>query len=204
MIGVNFQPGGGSGGSGNRPQGGNNSVQEAIKVLSLRLPRVVGAQAVSPQALLSSPGSGGNPRVDSVVNQVWQRLFPSPGASAETAQMPAFGMAPQSAYDSGAQPQNAPSFGGEHYLGPQRSLQTAPRRESPSIDHAPRVVVDNPLGFGDFSVGQDGRPFGGGNLFGAPPSLDGGSQPPASIAPLPVFPSYGGGGGYEPGRPYEF
>jgi hypothetical protein len=206
MIGVNFQPGSGSGGYGNRPQGGNNNVQEAIKVLSLRLPRVVGAQAVSPQALLSSQGSGGNPRVDGVVNQVLQRMFPTPGGHPETAQsVPSFGMAPpQSSYDSGPQPQNAPTFSGS-YMG-------GLRQEGPSIDNVfslnrkpPQIIVDNPvMPYGDFSIGEDGRPFGGGgNLFGAPPSLDGnGAQPPASIAPLPVFPSYGGGGQQE--RPYEF
>lgn len=79
MIGgVNFQPGSGFGGQTRKadsraPEG----VQEAIKVLSLRLPKVVGAQAVSPQALLTSQGSGGNPNVDSLVEKVLQRVFPS-------------------------------------------------------------------------------------------------------------------------------
>ena len=78
--GVNFQPGSQDpyGTNTQRQSGGQPSgVQEAIKVLSLRLPKVLGARAVSPQALLSSPGSGGNPRVDSVVNTVLSRMFPT-------------------------------------------------------------------------------------------------------------------------------
>src|SRR3990167_2922620 len=75
MIGVNFQPGTDPNGQ-TDPRRASTPVQEAIKVLSLRLPRVVGANAISPQALLSSPGSGGN-RVDSVENTILQRMFPS-------------------------------------------------------------------------------------------------------------------------------
>lgn len=39
--------------------GGNAPLQQAIKVLNLRLPKVVGAGAVAPQPLLMSQGSGG-------------------------------------------------------------------------------------------------------------------------------------------------
>ena len=76
MFGVNFQPGYGNGNDQqreSRPSGGSG-VQEAIKILSLRLPKVVGAQAAAPMALLTSQGSGGNPRVDGVVNQVLSRM----------------------------------------------------------------------------------------------------------------------------------
>jgi hypothetical protein len=78
MIGgVNFQPGGGPDqAQGQRPPSGSG-VQEAIRVLSLRLPKVVGAQGLAPQALLTSPGSDGNSRIDSVVSQVMARMFPS-------------------------------------------------------------------------------------------------------------------------------
>lgn len=58
-------------------KGNSEGVQEAIKVLSLRLPKVVGAQAAAPQALLSSPGAAGNPDVDSMVERVLSRVFPS-------------------------------------------------------------------------------------------------------------------------------
>lgn len=85
MIGASFQPGLDErermqGQPGARPNAGGG-VQEAIKVLSLRLPKVVGAQAVSPQALLSSQGSRGNRSVDSIVESVLQQMFPSGGAA---------------------------------------------------------------------------------------------------------------------------
>lgn len=78
MIGgVNFQPGMGQGGEQSQAQpSAGSGVQEAIKVLSLRLPKVVGAQAAAPMALLSGQGSGGS-RVDSVVNQILSRIMPT-------------------------------------------------------------------------------------------------------------------------------
>src|SRR5688572_24228692 len=102
MIGgVNFQPGGMQGddpnAQGKRPSAGSG-VQEAIKVLSLRLPKVVGAQASVPQALLQGAGSGGS-RVDSVVNQVLSRMMPTgQPQQTPTAQVP--------------QQQSGPSFSG--------------------------------------------------------------------------------------------
>lgn len=76
MIGgVNFQPGQQSGNTQVRPKQGN-SVQEAIKILSLRLPKQVGPNALAPAALLNAQGSGGNPRIDSVVSTVMGRMFP--------------------------------------------------------------------------------------------------------------------------------
>jgi hypothetical protein len=56
-----------------RPSAGSG-VQEAIRVLSLRLPRVVGAQSAASMPLLTSQGSGGNPMIDSIVNQVLSRV----------------------------------------------------------------------------------------------------------------------------------
>jgi hypothetical protein len=79
MIGVSFDPAQegqyNQQGSGPNASSAPRGIQEAIKILSLRLPRVVGANAVSPQALLGSPGSAGS-RVDSVVNQIMARYFP--------------------------------------------------------------------------------------------------------------------------------
>lgn len=134
MIGVNFQPGanqdnGQNGNGGSRPGSG---VQEAIKVLSLRLPKVVGAQAAVPMPLLTSQGGGGN-RVDSVVNQVLARVMPG-------GQMPM------------GQPQGAgPVSQDQGFLGganPFQTLQRAPRvnigdrepqpiQQAPAVDHAP-------------------------------------------------------------------
>ena len=57
QYGVSFQPGGEESG----PNGQRRSapVQEAVRMLSLRLPTVTGARGISPQALLQSPGGAG-------------------------------------------------------------------------------------------------------------------------------------------------
>jgi hypothetical protein len=68
-------------------------VQEAIRVLSLRLPKVVGSGAVAPSQLLQSRGSGSNPTADSVVQQVLQRMFPQ-AAPPSASQQPAAPMMP--------------------------------------------------------------------------------------------------------------
>jgi len=89
LPGVNFQPGITNGVT--RPRSRMQSgAQEAIKILSMRLPKVVGAQSIAPAALLNSQGSGGNPRVDSVVNTVMRRFFPTgdPGSGAPPAAAP--------------------------------------------------------------------------------------------------------------------
>lgn len=64
-FGLSFVPGQASP-QGGGPQGGalgggpvSPPVQQAIKMLSLRLPRVVGANAMAPGALLNAPGAGG-------------------------------------------------------------------------------------------------------------------------------------------------
>lgn len=185
MIGVNFQPGGGfQGGPQQKPGGNSNGIQEAIKVLSLRLPRVVGAQAISPQGLLGAPGAQGN-RVDSVVNQVLSRMFPSGGQMTS----PSFGTAPEPQMDSG----NAPSFSGGYGQTPYQPPQAAPFTLPSNFN--PRIVFDGVGGTGDTMTGPDGRPLGSGGLFGGGPGtplkpVDGGSQPPATIAPTPPWPQF--------------
>lgn len=73
-LGVSFQPGQQPTQGPNAGSNQGSGVQEAIKILSLRLPKVLGAQAAVPMPLLTSQGSGGDSRVDSVVNQVLRRL----------------------------------------------------------------------------------------------------------------------------------
>jgi hypothetical protein len=160
--GVSFQPGGDYGnGQQQRGSSPTQNVQEAIKVLSLRLPKVVGARSAAPQALLSAQGSGGNPRIDSVVNQVLSRMFGAqdPGAG----QMPSAPMVPTP--EAGGQ--QAPSFSGGAQAGyqppPRMEQQAAP--QSPFGGQTPRVVVNPSHPAGDFSVGPDGRPLG--NMGGA-------------------------------------
>lgn len=168
--GVSFQPGSADATDANqarRTSGSQQGVQEAIKVLSLRLPKVVGAQASAPAPLLSAQGSGGR-HVDSIVESVLQKYFPTGGASAAPAPMIPEG-GPASA------PATAPQFGGT-------SGTAGLRRESPSVDNlgqlspTPRVVVTLPPGLpaGDFTVGDDGRPKGtnpGGGIFEDAPDL---------------------------------
>lgn len=194
MIGgVNFQPGQTDPTQGvKKKPAGDQGVQEAIKVLSLRLPRVVGAQSVAPAPLLNSAGSGGN-RVDSVVNQVMGRMFPSG---------PPPGGAPMVPPTMGAQPGQSSTqpvrFEGVPQTPMMRDLvPDAPW--SPPPGFAPRIVVDNPTtGQGDFSVGAPGG-GGVGGVVGPPPAFDDGSgQPPASIASGPDWGNLGGSAASNP------
>lgn len=91
-YGLSFQPGADQNDS--QPQGPPNPVQEAVRLLSLRLPSVVGARAISPQALLQAPGqaglgaglSGGNALLE------WlKRLLQSSGTGMPPQAMGAFG-----------------------------------------------------------------------------------------------------------------
>lgn len=180
MIGgVSFQPGSLEQEQQRRQSqnGTAQGVQEAIKVLSLRLPKVVGAQAPAPSALLQSQGSGGNSRVDSIVQSVLSKFFPGQGSPA-----PAAPMLPQ------APPDVSHGYEGPNISGP---VQSPYRKEATSdapgatdfwqtFPRTPRVVVDQPTWTGDFTgptgdftVGQDGRPVGnfGGGLIAPLPDL---------------------------------
>lgn len=59
-FGYSFMPGQNGDQAQQRPQAGGGP-QSAIQMLSLRLPRVLGAQAMAPGALLNSQGGGGMP-----------------------------------------------------------------------------------------------------------------------------------------------
>lgn len=203
MIGVNFQPGSGASGGPNQRRDGNQAgVQEAIKVLSLRLPKVVGAQGVASAPLLQSQGSAGS-RVDSVVNSVLGRMFPT-GAGDPPSNTPSFGTAPAS---SGPAPSyTMPNFSGD---------TGRPQRQPSSITYQspwsliPRIIAGGdgqpggPVGVGDFTTTPGGagaqNPAGvfeslPGGLFGGSPygGVDGSAAgQPASIASGPTWPSYG-------------
>lgn len=79
MIGTNFQPQplDPSGGALQKKPSADAGVQEAIKVLSLRLPKVVGAQSMAPGALLNAQGARGDSRIDAIVNRVLQQYLPT-------------------------------------------------------------------------------------------------------------------------------
>lgn len=195
MIGVSFQPGSQEFGQqqsngGGRPQG--QGLQEAIRVLSLRLPKVLGAQPAASMPLLTAQGGGGNPRVDSIVQQVLARIMPQ-GQPMQTA-------APS------VPPMSGPSFSG--------SASPHQQQQAPSLPNpwaggtTPRVTVDNPLGFGDFVTGEDGRPMGPtpGLIGQLPPNFQ---FPEPTPQPAPdwgrIGSLLGGGGGYGGGsREPEF
>ena len=160
MIGVNFQPGANSQNDQNgNGQSRSSGIQEAIKILSLRLPKVVGAQAGAPQALLTSQGGGGS-RVDSVVNQIMSRILPTgqpqqpPQANLES--MPQQGGPSGPSFSGNAQPQYQPP---------------RPTQWTPPPNFTPRVVMPSAFPQGDFTMGPDGRPVG---------------SVPGAIAPLPT------------------
>jgi hypothetical protein len=182
MIGVNFQPGSGSGGGGSRPTGNPNGVQEAIKVLSLRLPKVVGAQGIAPAPLLQSGGSNGmGSRVDSVVNSILGRMFPT--GQQPPSNMPSFGTAPPM-----SSAPNMPNFGGMSQ--PQGGADYTVNPWS----QIPRIIAGGPgtTPPGDFSLGPDGRPLPGSNT-GLPPGIYEPAPfvpPQAPSTPEPPMPSF--------------
>ena len=56
--------------------------QEAIRILSLRLPRVISGSALAPSALLTGPGGGGSPFATSAVAQALAQLAGLPPVTA--------------------------------------------------------------------------------------------------------------------------
>lgn len=96
------QPGTGSPAGG----GSNTPIQDAIQTLSLRIPHVVGAGALAPDALLNSPGGSAIPGGTGLtLEALLRRLFAQPGglqgvptggpvASMPMSPMPGLGGAP--------------------------------------------------------------------------------------------------------------
>lgn len=165
--GVSFQPGAPDDRNKinpNAPNGTQEGVQEAIKVLSLRLPKVVGAQAIAPSPLLNSQGSGGNSRVDSIVAQVMQKYFPT--GDAPQAQAPG---APMPQQESGA------SFGGL------RQQDVGENRDASPWRNIPNIIAGPPM------TPPPEAPFTGGPAKPNTATWDGGSNPLQNnmIAPLP-------------------
>ena len=178
INGVNFQPGSMEQ-ERNRRMGASGSadgVQEAIKVLSLRLPKVVGARAVSPSALLQGQGGQGNPQIDSMVERVLAKMFPGQGGQQPNAPvLPT--QSPGTSHGYG------PQFGGNVQGGGQPQREQTADTTGPQF-RAPRVTAGNPPPEAPLTGGPNPQwP----NL----PGVDGGGGfPAATIAPLPDLRRY--------------
>ena len=116
QFGVSFQPGvtGGQARNGSGPQAPRNPAQEAIQMLSLRLPKVFGARAIAPAPLLTSPGGMGQ--------------------SAARGNMSAQALASLAGVPSGS---GMPSM-------PAPMIPTPPIRSAPSIPTLPRMPTFEP------------------------------------------------------------
>lgn len=131
--GISFQPGGEDSqkkiDTANNANGSQEGVQEAIKVLSLRLPKVVGARAIAPGQLLTGQGSGGQRNVDSMVEAVMQKFFPTGPAQPEAPGQPM-------GFEGFRTALNTPGYK-QQDIAPNREYT----REGP---RAPNVIVGNP------------------------------------------------------------
>jgi hypothetical protein len=123
-YGLSFQPGTDSGtGQGSEPA--TSPLQSAVKLLSLRLPSVVGAQALAPDALLRSSGSaglgdGGSP--DAMLELLRKLLMQSQAAMPPTAGRLGRGPDPR-----------VPSFGGPDAPSERPQTPGLPQLPMPSI-----------------------------------------------------------------------
>lgn len=89
MIGQTFAP---TGGDPTQRPSGPSGAQDAIKILNLRYPRVQGAAAPAPQALLEGAGSAGlpqqnavNPTIEAILRAVLGGQFSAPQPHAPSA-----------------------------------------------------------------------------------------------------------------------
>src|SRR5262245_8106566 len=71
--------------------GSSNPVQDAVKILSLKVPTVVGAQSLAPAGLLNAPGAGGLPGGLNL-DDLLKKLFAAGGGPASLP--PGFGGTP--------------------------------------------------------------------------------------------------------------
>jgi hypothetical protein len=128
-------------------EGGVTPTQQAIQLLSLRLPRVVGGSPIAPAPLLQSPGGAGRPSPESVAQQVMSRVLPtgatSPDASAPNVQQPAQSATPMQqpsgGYSDNPSPfSQSPISRDQGFAMPAQSAVSQPvPRMSPSVDVAP-------------------------------------------------------------------
>ena len=78
-FGTSFQPFADSGNGGSKPsEASTEPVQQAIRILSLRLPKFSGSGAIAPQGLLQGGGGMGSPFARNALGQTQQRFAPLP------------------------------------------------------------------------------------------------------------------------------
>lgn len=172
--GISFQPGAPDSFDQRREEkrqrvGSDHGVQDAIKVLSLRLPKIVGSHAVAPTNLLSSQGSGGNRRADSIVETLMQKYFPTSGLAQAAPMAPGEPTNP-------AMSASGPRFDGVSSAQPRRAPETPRLDPSPQL---PRVIVGLPPSLPEwFGIGpQDTKwpnmpTIDGGGFVGSPGAVD--------------------------------
>lgn len=79
MIGLSFAPIGNPNEPGSEsPNGPVNPVQEAIKVLSLKIPRISGQASPIPHALLAGLGSAGSSPIEQILAQLFGQGVSAP------------------------------------------------------------------------------------------------------------------------------
>lgn len=121
MIGQSFAPLGDPASQTRPQQSGAAGAQEPVRILNLRMPRVQGAGAPAPQALLTSPGSaalpqsvGANPTIEAILRAVLGHFAPQQMA-APSAPSGFMGQGPPS---QGSGPSNIPYTPAIHYQKP--------------------------------------------------------------------------------------
>jgi hypothetical protein len=134
QLGLSFLPRGGAAEDSSGPSGGAR-LEDVLRVLSFRLPRVLGARPIAPAELLNSPGAAGNSIGGAIAQAIVANMRRGmPGG------MP----------DMGAPSQLGSLFGGQ--LGPNPQPNQLPSPPVPKI-HAQEPPADQPA-----------RPTGG-NIF---------------------------------------
>ena len=161
-----------------RPQSGGSPLQQAIQVLSLRVPRVVGSTPLAPLSLLTSQGGAGMP--EGLLRRMEQSL---PGANAPT-QPPVASL--------GAPPPPSPGQTIIEADPPSRDGQTAPESPFPAASSASAVPSPAPTAGQSLTAPVSSpmsAPAGGGVTMGPPsPSLP--MMPSPTPAPtVPAAPS---------------
>ena len=99
-------------------------IQQAIRILSLRIPRQVGARGLAPQPLLASPGAGGMGAGGGMDLLSLLRQLLQPGGAGAAA---GGGQAPLPMPGAGPVPRITPGSGGGTMPGPGGGLDLSPR-----------------------------------------------------------------------------